>query len=146
MFRTTLAILAVLAGHASGMPGDKHPPARVFVYTAQAPSGAVSAEEQGRLDSVLDLEDALAHRKSDFTLVSSADDAQVIVEVINREERDTPQGGFGGASVTRFRETIVRLRVKSGEKQSELKGIGRQSWKSAAKDAAERLAKWVKNR
>lgn len=146
MFRTTLVILAVLAGHASSPPADKHPPARVFVYTAQAPSGAVSEDEQGRLDSVRDLQDALAHRKSDFTLVSSADEAQVIVEVTNREERDAPQGGFGGASVTRFRETIVRLRVKSGDKQSDLKGIGQPSWKAAAKDAAERLAKWVRNR
>lgn len=146
MFRTTFAMLAVLAAHAAGSPADTHPPARVFVYTALAPGGAVSEDEQGRLDSVRDLQDALAHRKSDFTLVSSADQAQVIVEVTNREERDAPQGGFGGASVTQFRETIVRMRVKSGDKQSDLKGIGQPSWKAAAKDAAERLAKWVRNR
>lgn len=146
MFRTTLAMLAVLAGHASGMPGEKYQPARVFVFTAQAPSGAVSEDEQGRLDSVRDLQDALARRKSDFTLVSTADQAQVVVEVTNREERDTPQGGFGGASMTRFRETIVRLRVKSGDRQSDLKGIGQPSWKAAAKDAAERLEKWARNR
>lgn len=120
--------------------------ARLFVYTAQAASGVVSDEEQGRRDSVEDLKEMLGGRKSEFSLVKTADEADVIVEVVNREERDTPHGGFGGASVTRFRETIVRVRIKSGNKQSELKGIGRPSWKSAAKDAAERIRKWVRNR
>lgn len=146
MIGTTLVAFAVLTGHTFSAPPDKRPPARIFVYTAQAASGGVSEDEQGRLDSMRDLQDLLARRKSDFTLVTSADDAEVIVEVLNREERDVPQGGFGGASMTRFRETIVRLRVKSGEKQSELKGIGQPSWKAAAKDVVERLTKWTRNR
>lgn len=146
MIGTTFVILAVLTGHTFNVPADKRPPARVFVYTVQASSGVASEEEQGRLASVGDLQDLLAHRKSDFTVVTSEDEAEVIVEVLNREEREAPQGGFGGASVTRFRQTIVRLRVKSGEKQSELKGIGGPSWTSAAKDAAERLTKWTRNR
>jgi hypothetical protein len=146
MIGTTVAMLFVLAGQASSAPVQKHLPLRTFVYTAQAPGGGVSEEEQGRLDSVKDLADALGKWKIECLLVKSADEADVIVEVLNREERDAPVSGFGGASVTRFRETIVRLRVKSGEKQSELKGMGQASWKSAAKDAAERLAKWIRNR
>ena len=146
MIGLTLTLLAVLSGQGSAQTPDKRPPARIFVYTAQAAGGVVSEDEQGRLDSVADLQDILAHRKSDFTLVRNVDEAEVIVEVVNREERESAQGGFGGASMTRFRETILRLRVKSGDKQSELKGIGRPSWKSAAKDVADRLTKWVRNR
>ena len=124
---------------------DKRPPARVYVFTAQAHAGAVSEEEQGRLDSLRDVLDLMADRKSDFTLVNTAEQAEVVVELVNREELETPQGGFGGASMTRFRQTIVRLHVTAGEKQSDLKGVGQPSWKAAAKDAVERLRKWVRN-
>jgi hypothetical protein len=55
------------------------------------------------------------------------------------------QGGFGGASLTKFRQTIVRTKVSAGADQSELKGVGQGSWKSAAKDLVERLSKWVTN-
>ncbi len=93
--------------------------------------------------SVRDLGDAL--KGSRFTLVPSADQAQLTVEIVNREERDSAQGGFGGKSVTKFRETILRIRVQAGEDQSELKGIGRPSWGAAAKDAAKQLSSWVNN-
>ena len=145
MIGITLCLLALSAGHPDAVPVQKRAPVRTFVYTARATSGVPAPDEQGRLDSVEDLADLLRHRKSDFTLVERAEDAEVTVEVMNREEREVPQGGFGGASMTRFRETIVRLRVRSGERESELKGIGRQSWKSAAKEAADRLTKWVRN-
>ena len=145
MVGITLCLLAMAAGPPHAGPAQKHQPVRIFVYTAGPATGVPAADEQGRLDSVEDLRDILAHRKSDFTLVSRAEDARVVVEVMNREQRDVPEGGFGGASMTRFRETIVRLRVRAGEKESELKGVGRPSWKSAAKDAADRLAKWVRD-
>ena len=139
----------VLLALASSVPADgrvsqKHgPPVRVYVFTAQAGGATVSDEEQGRLDSVRDLGDAL--KGSRFTLVPSADQAQLTVEIVNREERDSAQGGFGGKSVTKFRETILRIRVQAGEDQSELKGIGRPSWGAAAKDAAKQLSSWVNN-
>jgi hypothetical protein len=77
--------------------------------------------------------------------VPTAEEAQVRVEVFDREERDPAQGGFGGTSITRFRQTIVRLRIESGAAKSELKGIGQSSWKAAAKDAAERVSKWLES-
>ena len=124
---------------------EKRQPVRVHVFTAQAPGGVVSEEEQGRLDSLRDVLDVMGDRKADFTLVGTAEQAEVVVELVNREERDIPQGGFGGASMTRFRQTIVRLHITAGEKQSDLKGVGQPSWKAAAKDAVERLGKWVRN-
>jgi hypothetical protein len=140
-----VALLALATGFSpDGRLSQKHgPPARIYVWTAQSTTGSSSEEEQGRLDSVRDLSSAL--NRSQFTLVPDADQAQVTVEVFNREERDAPQGGFGGKTLTRFRETIVRVRVRAGDDQSELKGIGRPSWSAAAKDVAEQLSRWVKN-
>jgi hypothetical protein len=141
--------LALLALTSSVLPMDgliaqKHgPPVRIYVFTNQSAGGTDSEEEQRRLDSVRDLLSALDD--SQFTPVQSEDQAQMIVEVVNREERDSPQGGFGGKSVTKFRETILRIRVKAGEDQSELKGIGRPSWGAAAKDLAKQLSSWAKN-
>ena len=141
--------VALLALASSVLPADgrmpqKHgPPVRVYVFTAEAGGATVSEEEQGRLDSVRDLSDAL--KGSRFILVPSADQAQLTVEITNREERDSAQGGFGGKSLTKFRETILRIQVKAGEDQSELKGIGRPSWGAAAKDAAKQLSSWVNN-
>lgn len=136
-----LALVVLVSGSVLAENGS---PARVYVYTPLA-EGMTEEEVRGLLDSARDVTEALGRRKSDFLVVSAADEAEVIVEVASREERDVSPGGFGGATVTRFRETIVRLKVKCGEKQSELKGIGRPSWKSAAKDVVERLAKWVRS-
>ena len=142
----TVALLALASSvvSAEGRVSQKHgPPVRVYVFTAQAGGETVSEEEQGRVDSVRDLSDALKGAR--FILVPSADEAQMTVEITNREERDSAQGGFGGKSLTKFRETILRVRVKAGEDQSELKGIGRPSWGAAAKDVAKQLSSWANN-
>jgi hypothetical protein len=141
--------LALLALTTSVVPADgvviaqKHgPPVRVYVFTNQA-GGAPADEEQGRLDSVRDVTNALDGKR--FTIVGSADDADMTVEVVNREERDSAQGGFGGKTLTKFREIILRIRVKAGADQSELKSIGRPSWGAAAKDLAKQLSGWATN-
>jgi len=143
----TVAIVALAAGawpEHDAAAGLRPPPVRVHVFTARSGGSAPADDEQGRVDSVGDLTDALRHRSA-FVLVSTPDEAQVRVEVVDREERNAPAGGFGGKAITRFRETIVRIRVQTADANGELKGIGRPSWKDAAKDAAERLTKWVKS-
>jgi hypothetical protein len=65
------------------------------------------------------------------------------VEVVGREQRDAPVGGFGGTVITPPIETIVRLHVKFGDRETDIKGIGKAYWARAAKDAAERLVKWI---
>jgi hypothetical protein len=137
------ACFSICAGLA--LVAQQRGPARVYLFTAAAKDNPPSDEERGRLDSLEDVRSALARRHRDFTLVPRAEDAQVTVELINREERESAPGGFGGKSVSRFRDTLVRLRVHGGSDESDLKGVGQGSWKSAANDAAERLAKWVKN-
>ena len=143
---TVLALHALVAATPSPTePSGTRPPAvRIYVFTAQSTGSAPSDEERGRLETARDLQDLL-RRKSPFVLTATADEAQVVVEVINREERRLPEGGFGGKSLTKFRETIVRVKVSAGTDASELKGVGQGSWKAAEKDLVERFSKWVKN-
>jgi hypothetical protein len=117
---------------------------RIYVVAGEPTSGNEAATRAGLDDATGDVRDALAHRKG-LTIVEDAEQAQVRVEVVDREERDSAQGGFGGTSVTKFRQTIVRLRIESGPDKGELKGIGQSSWKAAAKDAAERVSKWLES-
>jgi len=138
-------LLAMFA--AVGLQGaDKVTTVRAFVYTA---TGAVNqhTEEQGRLDAVKDMRDALGKKKG-ITLVDSREDANLFIEVLSREERMEPgaAGPFGGKTVTRMGDTIIRLRLKSGNEESDLKGIGQGTWGRAAKDAADRVVKWIARR
>jgi len=146
MTRLNLAVAMLLVGTlpVAARGGDKRAPVRVHVVTGAPVSGSDAATQSGLDDSTTDVREALARRKG-IAIVSSADQAQVRVEVVDREERDSAQGGFGGTSVTKFRQTIVRLRIESGAARSELKGIGQSSWKAAAKDAAERVSKWLES-
>jgi hypothetical protein len=140
-------VLLLVAGTNQGAAADRRDPVRgtaprVYVFTADAKSVPPTEDEQGLLDSVRDLRDAL-RRSSKIAMASDAAGADVLVEVVDREKRDAGGGGFGGTSVTAFGETIVRLRVTFGSREAEIKGIGQAYWARAAKDAAERLVKWI---
>jgi hypothetical protein len=75
--------------------------------------------------------------------VDRREDADVIVEILDREEQDAGEGGFGGAKISKLSNTIIRLRISraSGSEGSELKGMGLGT--HGAKDAADRIEKWV---
>lgn len=140
------AALLALVAIAGAQGTDKTPPVRAFVFTATGASGAHSAEEQGRLDAVRDMREALGKKKG-LTLVGSAAEANLLIEVVGREQRDESGGGpFGGKTVTRMGDTIIRLHLKSGNEESDLKGIGQGTWGRAAKDAADRIEKWIARR
>ena len=81
------------ATHHASSPGPK-----VFVFTTDPKETPPNEEEQGRLDSVKDMREALSH-KAGLEMVSTADDATVLVEVVQREKRDAGAGGFGGTQV-----------------------------------------------
>ena len=118
---------------------------RAFVFTATGASGEHTPEEQGRLDAVRDVRDALGKKKG-ITLVNNRADANLTIEVVSREQGEEPGGGFGGKSITRMGDTIIRLHLKSGEEESDLKGMGQGTWGRAAKDAADRIVKWIARR
>ena len=138
-------LLAVFAG--TGLPGtDKETTVRAFIYTATGASGEHTPEEQGRLDAVRELREALEKKKG-ITLVNTREDANLTIEVLGREQREDPGGGpFGGKAVTRMGDTIIRLHLKSGDEESDLKGLGQGTWGRAAKDAADRIVKWIARR
>jgi hypothetical protein len=137
-------LLAMLA--TAGVQGaDKLTTVRAFVFTATSASGQPTAEEQGRLDAVRDVREALEKKKG-ISLVNDRASANLFIEVVGREQREEPPGGFGGKSITRMGDTIIRLHLKSGDEQSDLKGMGQGTWGRAAKDAADRIVKWIARR
>jgi len=91
------------------------------------------------------MREALAQKKG-ITVVDTREQSNVLMEVLGREQREEPTGSFGGKSITRMGDTIIRVRVKSGEDESDLKGMGQGTWSRAAKDAADRFMKWIARR
>jgi len=91
------------------------------------------------------MRDALKNKKG-ITLVDDPSSANVQMEVTGREQREEPTGGYGGKSITRMGDTIIRLHVKSGEEEADLKGMGQGTWGRAAKDGADRFLKWIARR
>jgi hypothetical protein len=125
------------ATHQSSSPAPK-----VFVFTTDPKETPPNEEEQGRLDSVKDMREALSH-KAGLEIVSKADDATVLVEVVQREKRDAGVGGFGGTSVTPQGEVMIRFHLKFGEQETDIKGVAAGYWGRAAKDAADKAFKWI---
>ena len=126
---------------------DKSPTSvRVFVFTAVADAGAArTPDEKERLEAVEHMRDALKNKKG-ITLVDDPSSANVQMEVTGREQREEPTGGYGGKSITRMGDTIIRLHVKSGDEEADLKGMGQGTWGRAAKDGADRFLKWIARR
>ena len=140
-----IALLLTLA-FAGGQAPDKTPTTvRAYVYTERSASGEPTEEEKGRLDAVREIREALAKKKG-ITLVDDRASATLTVEVVDREQGEEPSGGFGGKSVTSLGDRIIRLRIKSGDQESELTGMGPGTWGRAAKDAADRILKWIARR
>jgi hypothetical protein len=141
MTPTTILLLA-LAAIPFAVQAEKGADVRVYVFTSPSASGEQTDEEKGRLEAVEDLRGALKKKKG-LVIVDDRSQAEVLVEVLDREQREGPAGGFGGKSVTAMGDTIIRVHVTSGEQQADLKGIGQGTWGRAAKDAAERITKWI---
>lgn len=144
----TLTTVLLLASVLGPQGDDRSTTVRVYVFTATAAAAADghrAPDEQGRVEAVRDMKDALRGKKG-IALVDNRDAANVFMEVVGREQREGPDGGFGGKSVTRMGDTIIRLRVSSGDNESDLKGIGQGTWGRAAKDAADRFMKWIARR
>lgn len=145
MLNSSVMLLAlVLAGTTQQTGGKKSfesPAPRVFVFTAEAKSTPPTEEEQGRLDSVRDVREALS-KKAGLSIVTNADDATVLVEVISREKREA-SGGFGGASITPLGDTLLRLHLKYGEHETDIKGVSPGTWGKAAKDASDKAFRWI---
>ena len=141
-----MILLNVLLLVASLQSPDQTPTSvRVYVFTETAAGAERSEDEKERLAAVADMREALEKKKG-ITVVSTRDESNVQMEVLGREQREEPTGSFGGKSITRMGDTIIRLRVRSGDAEADLKGMGQGTWDRAAKDAAERFMKWIARR
>jgi hypothetical protein len=123
---------------------QKKPSVTVYVFAAEVP-GAPKEENAAREEAVSDMRDAL-RKKSGLEVVDTRAGADVLVEVVGREEREGAEGGFGGAAITKMGQMIIRLHVTTGapdNEEVELKGTGQGTWSRAAKDAADRVLKWI---
>jgi len=138
-----LALSAVLALGGGQAKTHGKESVRIYVVAAEVPAGSPPGDAlQGRLAAVRELREAL-RRKKGLRVVDDRAQADVIVEVTDREQQSAGEGGFGGVKLTPFVNTIIRVRVTFGEHQGELKGMGPGTGSRAAKDAADDLLKWV---
>ena len=136
-----LVLCAALGGGQAKAHGKES--VRIYVFATDAPGGSPPGDAlQGRLAAVRELREAL-RRKAGLTVVNDRAQADVTVEVTDREQQSAGEGGFGGVKLTPFVNTIIRVRVTFGEHQSDLKGMGPGTGSRAAKDAADGLLKWI---
>jgi hypothetical protein len=136
-----LVLSAVLAGGQAKTHGKES--VRIYVFATEVRAGSPPGDAlQGRLAAVRELREAL-RRKAGLSVVDDQTQADVTVEVTDREQQSAGEGGFGGVKLTRFVNTIIRVRVTFGEHQGELKGMGSGTGSRAAKDAADGLVKWI---
>lgn len=143
MTMTAMFLIAVTSATLSAAPSPgQREHVRVYVYTTPSASGQHTDEEKGRLEAVDELRSALKKKKG-LAIVEDRSQADVLVEVVEREQREAPLGGFGGKTITPMGDTIIRVHVVSGADQADLKGIGQGTWGRAAKDAADRITKWI---
>jgi hypothetical protein len=137
-----LVLGAVLSGGSQARTHGKEP-VRIYVFATEVQGGSPPGDAlQGRLAAVRELREAL-RRKSGLSVVDDRAQADVTVEVTDREQQNAGEGGFGGVKLTPFVNTIIRVRVAFGEHHGELKGMGPGTGSRAAKDAADGLLKWI---
>ena len=117
---TLLSVLILIATLQS--PDSTPTSVRVFVFTATATAADRSDDEKERLAAVTDMRGRSRTRRASRSSIPA--DNRMQMEVLGREQREEPTGSFGGKSITRMGDTIIRLRVKSGEDESDLKGMG----------------------
>ena len=141
-----LSLVAAVTQGASGAPNpDTLTTARAYVFTDTASGGPSSPDEKGRLEAVRELKEALA-RKKGISLVDRKEDATLLIEVTGREEHEEGDGPFGGKKLTPLGDAIIRFHISSGGEESDLKGMGQGTSVRAAKDAADRILKWIARR
>lgn len=124
---------------------DKLASVRAYVFTDRAAAGTPSPDEQGRLEAVRELKAELAKKKG-ISLVDRREDANLFIEVTGREQHDESDGPFGGKKLTPLGDSIIRFHISSERQESDLKGMGQGNSTRAAKDAADRILKWIARR
>ena len=129
-----IGLTALLAGAAP--PAQTARTVRAFVYAELASSqGFVSPAEQGKIDSVNDLQRALIGRKGTLNLVTAAgrDTADVVIQVLGREQ--APDDDDKRTVHTKLIVKDYSLAIDGKDDDG--------SWKDAAKNAAKQILDWI---
>lgn len=143
MSQVVLALMLCATLTGGQVKTDGKESVRIYVFAAESADRSPSDEaQQARFVAVQELRDAL-RRKAGLSLVDRRDDGDVIVEVLDREQESAGEGGFGGVKLTALVNTTIRLHVTAREHQTDMKGMGAGAGSRAAKDAADRLLKWI---
>jgi hypothetical protein len=139
----TIALCAVLSGGQASTNGKESVRIYVFATATATADGSTTPDEahQATAAAVRDLRDAI-RRKAGLSVVDDRAQADVVVEITGRDEQEG-DGGFGGIKLTPLVTTTIRLHVTSGHHATDLNGTGPGTGSRAAKDAADRLLKWI---
>lgn len=128
-------------------------PIRVHVRAASAPSHGEGADAKSREDSVRDLAAAIEEHVG-LALTSSADESDLIVEVVSRRIEQTPVEAtqkaytvpsIGGLSDTsRQASNRIDMTLVAGTRSEPLTSrFGPASWREAARLAATQIDEWA---
>ena len=135
---SVMVMLGLMLGvHAGPKPAPHH----VYVFTAETP-GESSGDLKECTDAVKDVSDALAKKKG-VTIVDESASADIKLEIVKCEARGMGSGGFGGKTITPFDQKIIHIHAVSSADQADFRGEASGYWNRAAKDAADRIAKWI---
>jgi len=138
----TLAAIALCAVLSGGQANGKES-VRIYVFASDPADGSTTPDQARETAgaAVRDMRDAIRHQAG-LSVVDDRAEADVIVEVTAREQQEG-EGGFGGIKLTPLVTTTIRLHVTSGDHETDLKGTGPGTGSRAAKDATDRLLKWI---
>ena len=153
------ALVAVALGGPAASAGPRQASAnliRLHVFAAEADRGRpVDREAQARADSAGDLREALADGTERRELIGLVDDrgqADVVIEVLRREQQMTRRAGTPGNLGSRrmepggptTRRVFVRVSVPAVDHEEEIEGVDASSWRGAADDAAATIEAWIR--
>jgi hypothetical protein len=166
---TAVMFFVFLVGAPASTPGYAQQPSsplKVFCFTPPAEAGFVDKSSQGRADSLKDLKESIAKKKDWLELVEAASQADVTVEVLDRQvvsagrtaARVSTHTDSKGKTVTTRTESrpinnyMLRTVMRAGSYQNEMTGVVSSEsaatwagqWRSAAGQIAGEIEKWAK--
>jgi hypothetical protein len=151
--KTALAALMLAAVTAPQMASAQ--PLRIFLFTSDVRDGKVDEQLKARQEALRDLSRALSaakYRKT-FTVVTSRDRADVLVELLSRGETTRSSSrsssraiGGGTASASQSASETkhhLKVRLSAGDLAQELITEGDLPWAKLAEKAAADIAGWA---
>ena len=165
MRKLTILVLVILAlsvvSHAQNRPARK---LRVYCYTAANTSGFVDQKLRDRQDSLKDLKEAIAKKKEWLEVAESPDDADIVVEVVDRlvvatgeiDTKTTSNVSKDGKTVTSNTKSTpltnytLRTVMRVGDYEAPVNGEVSSEyifgvWRAAAGNVAGNVERWAKD-